>query len=66
MAKGGAAIDFGALHREIVTIYVILPVDQLEEQAKWLRMFVNLSLQQLYKNPRPLDPPLPRILYCPR
>ena len=62
MAKG-AAIDFGALHREIVSIFVVLPVEQLEKQAKWLRMFLNLSLQELYKNPRPLDPPLPRILY---
>jgi type IV secretory pathway TraG/TraD family ATPase VirD4 len=62
MAKGGA-IDFGALHREVVSIFVILPVEQLEKQAKYLRMFLNLSLHELYKNPRPLDPPLPRILY---
>jgi type IV secretory pathway TraG/TraD family ATPase VirD4 len=46
-----------------VTIYGVLPVVQLEDQAKWLRMLVNLSLYELYKNPRPLDAPLPRVLY---
>jgi len=50
MARGGA-IDFGALHREITTIYLILPVHELTAQAKWLRLFVNLALRGLYKSP---------------
>lgn len=57
---GARAIDFAALHREITTIYVILPVNQLERQAKWLRMFLNLAYEDLFAE----DPPevLPRVL----
>jgi type IV secretion system protein VirD4 len=49
MAKGGA-IDFAALHREIVTIYVVLPPGQLVKQAKWLRMFFKLAFAELFEN----------------
>jgi type IV secretion system protein VirD4 len=64
MARGDA-IDFSALHRQITTIYLILPVGELKDQAKWLRMFVNLSLRKLYKSaPTDDDPPtLPSVLY---
>ena len=48
MANGGA-IDFAAMHDEITTIYVILPVHQLREQSKWLRMFINLALSEFFK-----------------
>jgi type IV secretion system protein VirD4 len=48
MANGGA-IDFAAMHDEITTVYVILPVHQLREQSKWLRMFVNLALSEFFK-----------------
>jgi type IV secretion system protein VirD4 len=48
MAFGGA-IDFGALHREVTTIYLILPLKELAKQAKWLRLFVNLALAKLYE-----------------
>jgi type IV secretion system protein VirD4 len=61
MAEGGA-IDFGALHREIVTIYLILPVHELTAQAKWLRLFVNLALRGLYKSPPTSGATLPRCL----
>jgi type IV secretory pathway TraG/TraD family ATPase VirD4 len=61
MAHGGA-IDFGALHREIVTIFLILPVHELTAQAKWLRMFVNLALRGLYKSPPTSGATLPPIL----
>jgi type IV secretion system protein VirD4 len=51
MARGGA-IDFGALHREITTIYLILPVHELTGNgARFLRMFVNCALRGLYQNP---------------
>jgi type IV secretion system protein VirD4 len=48
MANGGA-INFAAMHDEITTVYVILPVHQLREQSKWLRMFVNLALSEFFK-----------------
>jgi type IV secretory pathway TraG/TraD family ATPase VirD4 len=47
MANGGA-IDFTAMHDEITTVYVILPVHQLREQSKWLRMFINLALSECH------------------
>jgi type IV secretion system protein VirD4 len=60
----GGAIDFASLRRKITTIYFALPPDQLEgECAKYLRIFVNLALQQLYKNPRPIEPTLPPVLF---
>jgi type IV secretion system protein VirD4 len=48
MVKGGD-IDFAAMHDEITTVYVILPVHQLREQSKWLRMFINLALSEFFK-----------------
>ena len=62
LAQGGA-IDFGALHREITTIYLILPVHELTAQAKWLRLFVNLALRGLYKNPPTGGATLPAVLF---
>jgi type IV secretion system protein VirD4 len=64
MARGGA-IDFGALHRKITTIYLILPTGELHDQAKWLRMFVNLALRNLYESaPTDDNPPtLPPVLF---
>jgi type IV secretion system protein VirD4 len=64
MARGGA-IDFAALHREITTIYVILPAEELRDQARWLRLFVNLALRKLYKCAPAEDAPatLPPALF---
>jgi type IV secretion system protein VirD4 len=45
----GSAIDFGSLHHEVTTIYLILPLKELTKQAKWLRLFVNLALAKLYE-----------------
>jgi type IV secretion system protein VirD4 len=50
MMKGGA-IDFAAMHKEVTTVYVILPVGQLAKQAKWLRMFFKLAFAELFENP---------------
>lgn len=61
---GGPPIDFTALHREITTIFVILPVGHLDKQAKWLRMFVNLALETLFEDAPPTPPVLPRVLFA--
>jgi type IV secretion system protein VirD4 len=63
MARGGA-IDFGALHREITTIYLIMPVHELTGNgAKHLRMFINLALRGLYQNPPTSGATLPPVLF---
>ena len=63
MANGGA-IDFAAMHDEITTVYVILPVHQLREQSKWLRMFVNLALSEFFKRKITADDAaLPPVLF---
>ncbi len=58
----GGAIDFAAMHKEITTIYVIVPVNQLRKQAKWLRMFVNVAMAELLKAP-PRVATLPPVLF---
>jgi type IV secretion system protein VirD4 len=58
----GEAIDFSALHREIVSIFLVLPVHELTAQAKWLRMFVNCALRGLYKSPPTSGVTLPPVL----
>jgi type IV secretion system protein VirD4 len=65
MAKGSSSsIDWSSLHRVISTIYVILPPVQLKDQARWMRIFVNLALRKLYGcAPNEGAPPtLPRVL----
>jgi type IV secretion system protein VirD4 len=57
----GDAIDFENMHKEITTIFVILPLSQLRKQAKWLRMFINLALGTLYRTP-PRAATLPPVL----
>ena len=58
----GGAIDFAAMHREITTLYIIVPVNQLRKQAKWLRMFVNVAMAELLKAP-PRVATLPPVLF---
>ena len=58
----GGAIDFASMHKDITTIYVILPVNQLRKQAKWLRMFVNVAMAELLKAP-PRVASLPPVLF---
>jgi len=61
----GSAIDFGALHREVTTIYLILPLKELTKQAKWLRLFVNVALSKLYETApigRAVLPPVMLVL----
>ncbi len=60
----GAPIDFGALHREITTIYLMTPVHELSGGGgKLLRMFVNLALRGLYQNPPTGGATLPPVLF---
>jgi type IV secretion system protein VirD4 len=59
-------MDWGNLHREITTIYLILPVQDLDPDGmgKWLRLFVNLALRGLYQNPPAFgEEKLPRVLF---
>ena len=61
----GGAVDFAALHREVTTIYLILPPRELSDHAIWLRLFINLALRKLYKaTPSEEGPPaLPPVLF---
>ncbi|WP_267361034.1 MULTISPECIES: type IV secretory system conjugative DNA transfer family protein [unclassified Methylobacterium] len=57
----GGAIDFPAMHQDITTVYVILPVGQLRKQAKWLRMFFKLAFAELFEN-APRKAALPPVM----
>ena len=61
MARG-SAIPFGDMHKEIITVFVILPVSQMRDQAKWLRMFVNVAIAKLL-NAAPEVATLPPVLF---
>lgn len=60
MANGGA-IDFGAMHDELTTVYLVVPVSQLNKQAKYLRMFLNLAIESFFDN-APREETLPRVM----
>ena len=61
--KFGGAVPFSKMHDEIITVYLIIPLGQLEKQAKYLRMFVKLAFAQLFRSsPRAVK--LPRILFA--
>lgn len=59
---GGKAIDFAKMHEEIITVFIVLPVDELLDQAKWLRMFVNLAMKGLLRA-APKVAKLPPVLF---
>jgi type IV secretion system protein VirD4 len=58
----GKGINFARLHEEITTIYVVLPVSELIDQAKWLRMFINLAMKTLLRA-APKVAKLPPVLF---
>ncbi len=60
MARGGA-IDFEKMHHELTTVYVVVPVGQLDKQAKYLRMFLNLAIESFFDN-APRKETLPRVM----
>ena len=51
-----------SFHQEITTVFLVLPVDQIQEQAKWLRMFVKIAMSQLVRSP-PDVAELPPVLF---
>ena len=59
----GGAVDFSDMHNSITTVYLIIPLGQLEKQAKWLRMFVKLAFSLLFRTP-PRVAKLPRVLFA--
>jgi type IV secretion system protein VirD4 len=61
MARGGA-IDFQAMHTDLITVYLVVPVSQLNKQAKYLRMFVNLAIESFFDN-SPRGETLPRVMF---
>jgi type IV secretory pathway TraG/TraD family ATPase VirD4 len=54
-------IDFSAMHREIISVFVVVPLRELTNQAKWLRIFVSLGLRGLYANPPTSGASLPPV-----
>jgi type IV secretory pathway TraG/TraD family ATPase VirD4 len=58
LAKG--TFDFRDLKREPTTVYLILPPDQMDRHAKWLRLVVTTALMA---NMRPRRPGECRILF---
>ncbi len=58
----GEKIDFARMHEDIITLYVVLPVDELTDQAKWLRMFVNLAMKA-FLSAAPEIAKLPPVLF---
>lgn len=64
MSEG--SIDFTSIRNEITTIYLVVPVEELSAEGvggKYLRLFVNLALRNLYRNPPPVDAALPPVIF---
>ncbi len=54
MAKDG--FDFRQLKREPVTVYLILPPDDMERHSKWLRLVLTSAIQAVLRVRRPGEP----------
>ncbi len=53
------SFDFADMKREIVTVYLIPPVQHMSKHSNWLRLIVQSALQALQSAPsRNLSPPL--------
>ena len=52
MANGGA-IDFGAMHDELITVFLVVPVSQLTKTAKYLRMFLKIANRIFFRQLAP-------------
>jgi len=61
--KIGGGVPFEQMHDEIITVYVVIPLAQLEKQAKWLRMFVKLAFASLFRA-APRVAKLPPVLFA--
>lgn len=60
----GTGFDFTDMRREIVTVYLILPIGCLITHAKWLRLIITVALRALYE-PQPVSQKhnLPPVLF---
>lgn len=47
----GPAIDFAAMKRQTVTIFVILPANRLQTHSGWLRLIIVSALRALMETP---------------
>lgn len=56
-------IPFSRMHQEIITVFAVVPLRELTNQAKWLRIFVSLALRSLYANPPTDGATLPPVLF---
>lgn len=61
MDRGGG-IDFANMHDELTTVYVVLPMGELENQKRYLRMFINLAIESFFETSPPEPAPLPPVM----
>lgn len=54
----GRPFDFEMMKHEVITVYIILPDDQLKKYSFWLRMIVGHALDSLKKTPPGSNNPL--------
>jgi type IV secretion system protein VirD4 len=54
----GGHVDFAAMKRKTVTVYVILPARELDKHANWLRLVVTTALNALTSSPPTERPPV--------
>jgi type IV secretion system protein VirD4 len=59
-ALGRSDFAFGELKSRVATVFLVLPPDRLGAYARWLRLMVTQSLQDMARNPA--KPPAP-VLY---
>lgn len=57
------AIPFENFHKSITTVYLILPLEEIADKAKWMRIFVNLALRKLYKSSPKYEAALPPVMF---
>jgi type IV secretion system protein VirD4 len=59
----GEAMPFAEMHKEIISVFIVLPLGQLTKQSKWLRQFVNLAVNVFLRAaPRAGEAKLPPVL----
>ena len=49
--ESGNVFDFASMRKETITVYLILPINQLSTHANWLRLIVAAALRALTKTP---------------
>lgn len=56
-------IPFSRMHEEIISVFYIVPLRELTNQAKALRIFISIALRSLYANPPTNGATLPPVLF---